>query len=220
MIRKNEISLVKDNISIDLHYMFMKEDDIIEKVLSNAEKINHELTPEYSYLYIIAHSYKHMYDGLFEYKSLFDLYYLIKQKLDFKIIIDLLNKTGLYKYNECLINYLNCIITGNYDETSKELEDFIFNMTKDGGITNKVLINHEKGYLMKRLFLDYKTLCSYYPSLKKYPILMPLYQIKRIVTIITNNRFKNGFDEINALKGLNESDFNKIDILKDKLGLK
>lgn len=220
VLRKNEISLYKKDICVDLHYMYMKEDDIIENVLSNAKINNHELTNEYKYLEIVAHSYKHMYDGLFELKAILDLYYLRKNNLNFDLIESLLKKTGLEKYNECLINYLNSILSNNYDDTSKELEDYLFNMVLDNGVTNKVLIKNKKGYILNRVFLDYDTISDYYPILKKYPYLTPFYEVKRLFVILKNKRIKYGIQEVKSFNKLSREDLAKAESFKSKIGLK
>lgn len=219
VIRKNETTLVKKDISIDLHFRHMKDEGIIEDTLKNALVINHELSDEYKYFEVIAHSYKHFSDGLFELKALLDLYYLRKNELDYEFINELLNKCNLIKYHDSLINYLNSILTNNYDEISKQLEDYVFNMIKDSGRTNKVLVNNEKNYVLKRIFLDYETLSSYYPVLKRHKVLMPYYEIKRMITVLKNKRLNSGINEVKAIKELNKEDYIKIEELKKNLGI-
>lgn len=221
-IRTNETSLFNNNCSVDLHYMYMKDEDIIEDILESCDKVDHELKDEYKYLLLIAHSKKHFEDGLLEFRLFIDLYHMNKLDLDRSLINDLLIKCDLLEYYKGINAYLDYLLNNKESRISELLSDFIFDMALDNGRSNRVLLNNNgRGfkYVFKRVFLDYKTLSKYYPLLRRYKVLLPYYEVKRWLLIVFRGELKSGLNEIKAINNLDNDSYSKMNELKKLLGI-
>ena len=71
-----------------------------------------------------------------------------------------------------------------HTDLTREMESYILGASIYGDVENRVALSQIKQggrfkYLLGRIFLPYNKLNKIYPRLKKYPILLPFYQIKR-----------------------------------------
>ena len=74
-------------------------------------------------------------------------------------------------------------------------------------------------HLMSRIFLPYKDMSIYYPSLKKCPVLFPFYQVRRWCRILFCGGRKHAMDEIKLNQSLSEEKKEEVKKLIDELGL-
>ena len=70
------------------------------------------------------------------------------------------------------------------DATTLDMENYILQGGVYGTLEQHLAMSQNKKggkfkHLMSRIFLTYKEMSIYYPSLKKYPILFPFYQVRR-----------------------------------------
>lgn len=115
---------------------------------------------------------------------------------------------------------------GETDETLQEFERYVLNGGVYGTLDNKISVgaSREKGrlgYILKRLFVPYRSLCLLYPSLKKCPILFPFYQVRRWFRLLKRNGVKVS-GAVRELKGVSEVDKEtrvRMDKMLNDLGL-
>lgn len=123
-----------------------------------------------------------------------------------------LERCGLYTFAQKAVQlskYWFC--GGETDETLQEFEKYVLNGGVYGTLDNKISVgaSREKGrlgYILKRLFVPYRKLCLLYPSLKKCPILLPFYQIRRWFRLLKRNGVKvsGAMRELKAVTGVDK----------------
>lgn len=132
---------------------------------------------------------------------------------------------GLLKFSEEAEN-LAAAWFGNkeYNEITQEMEDYIL----QGGVygtlkQNLAMSQNKKGgkfrHLMSRIFLSYKDMAVYYPSLKKCPILFPFYQVRRWCRILFCGGRKAAMNEIKVNKNITTEEQERAKKLLEELNL-
>ena len=122
-----------------------------------------------------------------------------------------LERCGLYTFAQKVVQlskYWFC--GGETDDTLQEFERFVLNGGVYGTLDNKISVGASRkkgrlGYILKRLFVPYRSLCLLYPSLKKCPILFPFYQVRRWFRLLKRNGVKVS-GVMRELKGVSEVD--------------
>ena len=112
------------------------------------------------------------------------------------------------------------------DSTLQEFEKYVLNGGVYGTLNNKISVGASRkkgrlGYILKRLFVPYRSLCLLYPSLKKCPILFPFYQVRRWFRLLKRNGVKVS-GAVRELKGVSDADKKtqaKMKIMLQDLGL-
>jgi len=108
----------------------------------------------------------------------------------------------------------------------KEFEEFILCGGVYGTLENKIGVGatRKKGkfrYLLKRVFLPYRSLCLLYPSLKKCPILFPFYQVRRWFRLLKKDGVKisDAIKEVKSVSTVEERKVRKTAEMLKGLGL-
>lgn len=158
------------------------------------------LSNEAHYVYVLCHFIKHFLNGGIGVRQVMDVY-LCRREWSFdeprlqQLLKDL--ELGIFAENleQLASHWFN---GGEENEITRELGDYIMGSGVFGREDQKVadrLLKGENGknrrtYLRTRLFPSYKTMCFYYPSLKKLPILLPFYWVWRILYALLFRRGK------------------------------
>ena len=122
-----------------------------------------------------------------------------------------LERCGLYTFAKKVVQLSKYWFYGEeIDETLQEFEKYVLNGGVYGTLDNKISVgaSRKKGklrYILKRLFVPYRSLCLLYPSLKKCPILFPFYQVRRWFRLLKRNGVKVS-GAVQELKGVSEVD--------------
>ncbi|MGM9553387.1 MAG: nucleotidyltransferase family protein [Faecousia sp.] len=150
-----------------------------------------ELPQEAHYAYLLCHFVKHLINGGIGVRQVMDIY-ICKHgwSLDEKKCGTLLEQLELTEFAATLERLAECWFGGREgDAVTDELGAYIFGSgtfgTDKQRVADRILREQEKNnrvlYVLRRVFLPYKTMCAYFPSLKKVPFLLPFYWIFRIL---------------------------------------
>ena len=150
-----------------------------------------ELPQEEHYAYLLCHFVKHLINGGIGVRQVMDIYICRHGWcLDEKKLAALLQKLELTEFAATLERLAECWFGGGQgDAVTDELGAYIFGSgtfgTDEQRVADRILRDQEKtnraAYVLRRVFLPYKTMCAYFPSLKKVPFLLPFYWIFRIL---------------------------------------
>lgn len=111
-----------------------------------------------------------------------------------------------------------------HSEITQEMEDYVLQGGVYGTLEQHIAMSQNKKggkfrHLMGRIFLPYKSMVIYYPSLKKCPILFPFYQVRRWFRILFCGGRKAAMNEIKLNQSLSEEKKQAAKRLIDELGL-
>lgn len=214
-------------VNVEVHHNIMS--DIV--LLKNPQVFggvwefvkDHKLQNEYFYLHFISHALKHFYHGGCGIKPLLDLY-LINKKIPFdKEKKDKLLKESKLDLFENNLKDISMHVFENtpINETEREMLYYILGNgtygTQQSGVANSVASKGGKfKYVLKRIFIPYRELIIYYPTLKKHKILFPFYTVKRWVVKLRAGKVKSITSEMKNTFNVSEKDIDKTNrFLKD-----
>ena len=137
----------------------------------------------------------------------------------------MLKENNLFKFYEGL-SALSKVWFGNeeHNAVTKEMQDFILQGGVYGTLEQNLAMSQNRrggkaGHLFSKIFLSYKAMKVYYPSLKKCPILFPFYQVRRWFRILFCGGKKRALLEIKLNQNLSEVKKEKAKTLMEELGL-
>lgn len=185
----------------------------LETLLSSAEPREGktcilELPHEEHYAYLLCHFVKHLINGGIGVRQVMDIY-ICKHgwSFDREKLTALLEQLELTDFAAKLEQLAECWFGGGKgDAVTDELGAYILGSgtfgTDEQRVADRILKEQESNnrvrYVLRRVFLPYKTMCAYFPSLKKVPFLLPFYWIFRILRGIFCRRQKL-FGEMNTV---------------------
>ena len=223
------------NVHVELHFKLLDSDfkqvkDLIDvwsgdeiSLLSDSE---YQMSKELFLLYHIYHMAKHFVHGGCGIKPFIDLW-IIKNKIGFdeEKAQKMLQESGLLTFYERSTDLVNVWFEDkDHSEITQEMEDYIL----QGGVygtlkQNLAMSQNKKGgkfrHLMSRIFLSYKDMAVYYPSLKKCPILFPFYQARRWCRILFCGGRKAAMNEIKVNKNITTEEQERAKKLSEELNL-
>lgn len=223
------------NVHVELHFKLLDSDfkqvkDLIDvwsgdeiSLLSDSE---YQMSKELFLLYHIYHMAKHFVHGGCGIKPFIDLW-IIKNKIGFdeEKVRKMLQESGLLAFFERSTDLVNVWFEDkDHSENTQEMEDYIL----QGGVygtlkQNLAMSQNKKGgkfrHLMSRIFLSYKDMEVYYPSLKKCPILFPFYQVRRWCRILFCGGRKAAMNEIKVNKNITTEEQERAKKLLEELNL-
>ena len=223
------------NVHVELHFKLLDSDfkqvkDLIDvwsgdeiSLLSDSE---YQMSKELFLLYHIYHMAKHFVHGGCGVRPFADLWLYNRVNTgNTNKRNKLLSDGELLKFSEEAEN-LAAAWFGNkeYNEITQEMEDYIL----QGGVygtlkQNLAMSQNKKGgkfkHLMSRIFLSYKDMEVYYPSLKKCPILFPFYQVRRWCRILFCGGRKAAMNEIKVNQNITTEEQERAKKLLEELNL-
>lgn len=223
------------NVHVELHFKLLDSDfkqvkDLMDvwsgdeiSLLSDSE---YQMSKELFLLYHIYHMAKHFVHGGCGIKPFIDLW-IIKNKIGFdeEKARKMLQESGLLAFFERSTDLVNVWFEDqDHSEITQEMEDYIL----QGGVygtlkQNLAMSQNKKGgkfrHLMSRIFLSYKDMEVYYPSLKKCSILFPFYQVRRWCRILFCGGRKAAMNEIKVNKNITTEEQERAKKLLEELNL-
>lgn len=223
------------NVHVELHFKLLDSDfkqvkDLFDvwsgdeiSLLSDSE---YQMSKELFLLYHIYHMAKHFVHGGCGIKPFIDLW-IIKNKVGFdeEKAQKMLQDSGLLTFYERSTDLVNVWFEDkDHSEITQEMEDYIL----QGGVygtlkQNLAMSQNKKGgkfrHLMSRIFLSYKDMEVYYPSLKKCPILFPFYQVRRWCRILFCGGRKAAMNEIKVNQNITTEEQERAKKLLEELNL-
>lgn len=223
------------NVHVELHFKLLDSDfkqvkDLIDvwsgdeiSLLSDSE---YQMSKELFLLYHIYHMAKHFVHGGCGIKPFIDLW-IIKNKVGFdeEKAQKMLQESGLLAFFERSTDLVNVWFEGKeHSEITQEMEDYIL----QGGVygtlkQNLAMSQNKKGgkfkHLLSKVFLSYKDMSIYYPSLKKCPVLFPFYQVRRWCRILFCGGRKAAMNEIKVNQNITTEEQERAKKLLEELNL-
>lgn len=187
--------LSQSNVAIELHFSLIENDfrdsSVLNTALINSKKVDgkiHERKME-DKLFVFYHVYhmaKHFMNGGCGIKPFLDLR-LIEKKIGYneKEVLHLLSESGLTAFYSAVKALNEVWFDGKeHTELTHNMETFVISGGVYGDFKQRSAIKQVKDggkakHILKRLFVSYSELCLTFPSLKKCPLLFPLYQVVR-----------------------------------------
>lgn len=231
-LKKNyhDIALVSpENTLLELHFRILEHEDNIDRVLDRvwddvypvAEgRYEHRMTDEFLMFHVFAHMYYHFIQGGCGLRFLVDIW-LMQQAMTFNR--DQLQTLYKVCQLETFVGYVEklaevCFGQGEHDEITAMMEEYIMTGGLFGSFESKIKARKTKSkgskrYLFKRVFMPLHEMQASYPMMEKYPVLYPVYAVKRWLKMFNretagaalqelklNEKMKqDGIDELTAL---------------------
>ena len=211
----HDVSIMNDRVHLELHFSLKEAmnniDSLLERVWEYViikENGEYVFTPEFQIFHVIAHMSYHFVHGGLGIRTYLDLWLLRnKTEYDENIVRQMCDQCNILKFYEAC-----CALTGawlegkEYTEVTRNLERYCFEGGVFGNLKNAEISRqrNEQGinYIVGRLFLRYDVLKEIYPTLQRYPFLLPYYQIRRWPTVFFGKR-ESVKEELSAMKSTN-----------------
>ncbi len=196
---KDLIFTKKPCLTVELHQMLFVEDyfmhDYFENVWQKAESVgNHEYKMSHNdlYVYTLAHLAEHYLDAGSCFRPTMDLFLMEKKlgdKLDFTYINEQFKKIGIEKFAEKIRKLYNCMFAdGEYDDDLITMENYIIlgPPVKNAEEAAKAAATKKtkSQRMLETAFPDLSHMRIRYPILKKFPFLLPILWVVRIIRYI------------------------------------
>ena len=195
--------------------------------LQEGKSYTYEMNTNDFYIYLIAHMASHfMYEGLgvravIDVRLYLDAY---EKSMDRDYIAGEFKKLGLFTFAQQL-EKLSAVwfLDEELDEFSQELGCYILKSGYSGSpetrATLQIMHEGKRGKaIVAKIIPPYTTMVSYYPILKKLPLLLPLTWATRWLTVLCTRR-KN-IKKIKDLSRVGEEKVQRVDALYEKLKIK
>lgn len=224
-------------VHLELHFDLI-ESDVAEKsaqeLLSAWERVQPcegyayrlQFDDAFFYFYHIAHMAKHFLHGGCGIRPFIDIW-ILKQHSSFcgEEVDALLKRADLWKFAENAEKLANIWFgCDTHNETTKQMEDFILQGGVYGTLEQQLAISQNKKggkfkHLLSKIFLSYRAMLIYYPSLRRCPILYPFYQVRRWFRIAFCGGRKHAMNEMRLNQNLSQLKKESAKRLIDELGL-
>ena len=221
---------------LELHFNIKevndKMDPILDKVWEYSAPIcegdfEYRQSKEFLIFHIIAHAAHHFSTGGCGIRPFIDIY-LLRQRggYDENVLASLCAEAGVEKFRQAAYELICAWFDGKaYTGRALKMEEFIFNGGTYGTLNQGVLADQVSSggrgkYLIKRIFLPYEHLQIRYPEVKKHPILVPFYQVRRWFELLFGKRLGVAVKQFNHSKNITQEESEKTIELFDSLGLK
>lgn len=190
--------------NLELHKKLMPSTEMFGAYYSDSWKYFHPLkdgengyimSASDEYIFIFLHFVKHYISGGVGIRQMLDLWMFSKKEkgIDYIYVEEQLKTLGLNVFWKNICNTLECWMN---DVTSTEKTDFITNFIFSSGVfgnrknyliatavkSNEKPESAGRRRIVKLFFLPYSGMCIKYPVLKKHPVLLPFYWVKRWIT--------------------------------------
>lgn len=223
------------DVRLELHFELNESDYMtvgflsdIWQYLSLDEGLSHRyhMSGEHFVFYHIYHMAKHVSSGGCGIRPLMDLW-ILKQGFpyDRAALETLLQKEGLLTFFKAA-DALSEVWFGEGVHTSvtEELEGYLVGAGVYGTKENLIAIHEVKRggklmYFLRRVFLPYRMLKRFYPTLERFPILYPFYQIKRWFLFLLRKNKKETVDELLAARAVTKEKRKSLERLFSELEL-
>ena len=230
----HDISLYSpSNVHLELHFNIQENMDNIDAVLKDAWKyviISNECQSAFQKDFFVFHIYAHMayhfLSGGCGIRSLMDIWVMEnKMNATHSCAEKLLKKAGVYQFAVEMTNLAEqCFTANNIDSFSDTVLNYIFNGGVYGCAENNITVKKLKTkspvvYVLKRLFLPYKSMVTLFPFLKKSPYLLPFCWVARWLKAIFGGKSKRIISEISRVNNISDNKIEELKKICSQLGL-
>ena len=230
--------LTPGKVSLELHYSLsqgkeMKDvNEILEDVWNycnplDSYKYCNQMKNEMIVFYHVAHMAKHFICGGCGIRPFIDLYLLRENGYcNSELLSELLKKANLIPFYQATMDLIKVWFDcQEHSSLTQQMEEYVLIGGVYGTIKNSAKVKSAKGEskttsLFKLIFLPRKNLEIIYPNLRKHPLLLPFYQVKRWFRIFNRKKRKHVSDLTNARNSVSKNESNSVRQLLEGLGLK
>lgn len=231
---QHDVSFKNKHVHLELHFSLLSAVDKLNSVLSEPWKYTYEIedscrynfTNEFNIFYIVAHAAKHFIrGGGMGIRPIIDIYFLrTKTTYDEITVKQLCDKAGILGfYNTCCSLISVWFDHGKHNEISECFEDLVLSGGVFGSQHVSILLNkrHNSGndYFKHRIFMSSDDIKYHYPQCRKYPFLIPCYQVVRWTHLLKKDKTKQYLSEIKQANSIDQSEVEKYDCLLKSMGL-
>ena len=211
----HDISLYASNgTHLELHHTTMEEGEIDsahpilfciweDACAVESSQSRNEISDELFYFYHIAHMAKHVRGGGCGMRPFLDLWVLNhRANCNREKREALLKQGGLLQFATAVEKLSEIWFSAApMDADSEKFEQFLLRAGVYGSMENRVMVgsSHKGGklqYALSRIFLSYDTLKLYYPVIKRYRALTPVFQFVRWFRILLTGRTQYAANEL------------------------
>lgn len=218
-----------DGIHLELHFQLSENMDNIDPVLARVwehsapaagKQYEHRQSNAFFLFHHLAHMSYHFIAGGCGIRPVLDLW-IMNQRIDWDSteFSMLLKEARLEVFYESVMELVD-VWFENHQHTSRtqKMEEYVISGGTYGNLTNKVMVSQARAggsneNLRQRIIQPYDQLSMYYPVLKRYKFLTPLFQVVRWVRTLLNGRFlrsvyelkinqTNSVDQIEEMKNM------------------
>ena len=229
----HDISFNNKSVHFELHFSIIENMPDIDRVLLNAwdytentgDGYKYIFFPEYQIFHVLAHMSYHLRCGGLGIRPFIDLWLLrTRTEYDEKILSQLLEKAGILTFYEKCCAMLGVWLYGDeYTPELSALEEYCLAGGVYGSkeIASAAALRDGKGlkYFKRRLFISRTALEGANPKLKKYPFLLPFFQVKRWFNLKDERKRKRIAKELNGTLTISQQKVDSFDNLLKSLGL-
>ena len=230
----HDVSLYSPNKThLELHFNVQENMDSLDAVLKDAWKhavlvrgSRYEFNKDFFVFHMYAHMAYHFLSGGCGIRSLIDLWIMEhKMNAHYSCAEHLLKKAGIYSFAKEMSSIANkCFSQKETDAFSELIIKYIFSGGVYGTQDNKVAVQKTRSkssltYVLKRLFVPYKTMKEQYPALIGKPCLLPFYWLLRCFKAVFKGKTKKIVSEVVCAANVSDDKVSEIKIIRDRLGI-
>ena len=228
----HDVSFSNPKVHLELHFSIKENMENIDKLLSKAWDYaiaqpgtnQFVFSAEFQIFHVIAHMSYHFVHGGLGIRPYLDLWLLRNNTTyDEATVRKMCEECGILRfYEECCRLSDVWLLNAEPSSVTKSLEQYSLEGGVFGNRKNATLavLSNKQGikYYIPRIFIKRKSLEILYPLLKKRPILLPYYQVRRWIDAIINkrNRVK---EKIKIVRNSSNQEIKNIQHLFDDVGL-
>lgn len=231
------ILLSPEQVSVELHFDLVEEErsEYSSKVLkgvwehakpTESGKYLHELDGAMFYFYHIAHMAKHFVEGGCGLRPFLDLW-ILEQNGGYNTpeAVALLKKGRLFDFAQAATDLAQVWFgEKEHSEITSILQEYVMNGGCFGSKETKMLSKQQKHggrkkYMFRRIFVSYNDLAYCYPRIKKYPFLLPFYEICRLCSLVFGKKRNFRKLYLQRLKNMPDEQVENISTLFERVGL-
>lgn len=194
----HDVSLYSpDGIHLELHYNLKENEPTLDGVLALAEEYitssetyTASLTPEFFVFHLFAHLTYHFMNGGCGIKPFTDLYiYKKKHTINEELLSSLIDGAGLATFYKNVCDLISVWLEGcDHTDFTRNMESHVIHNSYGDGVSRSIVRRQgrvgKRRYIMGRIFMPYSQLKIRYPVVGRHPILLPVFEVVRWVSVI------------------------------------
>ncbi len=230
-VTHEDVFLKPPLLNIELHYSPVPIDHSEYNYYKN--KISQLLNPENpwfyedQYIFLIVHTAKHFRNGGIGVRAIADIFFFNQHDFSDKNYIENeLKKLSLSDFEKQMKKLGNMWFAGGEENDDlKLIGNYIlgsgaFGLNKQLTLSNKKVQNGSKNsFIFSRIFPSKNKMVSAYPSLKRFPFLLPVFWVTRIFNAFFFKKDKLKSD-IKSVQNINNNNVENLEKVLEKSGLK
>ncbi len=231
---KHDVALnAPSGVHFELHFSLIEGDEVLDAVLlkvweysTQKSEYRYAMTDEFLLFYHISHMAKHFAHGGCGIRPFMDLW-IIEHKMGISrnCADELLEASGLCRFAVGAFALADAWFGGKeHTELTLNMQEYIMNAGVYGSLENRVYMRSTDNdsklkYIFRRVFIPYRDMVNFFPSLKKCPLLLPFLYLVRIFRVVRGKRLGRRIHEAKLAGTLSDESMDKVNSLRNELGI-